>query len=229
MAHPLDNPIWTALTGPHEGLAIGRGLARQYPRDIASFAAFDAPVREAYDDLARDLPEGCEAWLLRGEDIDVPDGWERSLARTVVQMVRETPIGGATAPAIAARIVPLTPADAPAMLALAQATKPGPFAIRTHAFGHYIGVFEGARLMAMAGERLRAPGFVEVSAVAVYPEARGQGLATAMIRHMCARADYAGETPFLHAFPDNPAIALYERLGFRLRRELRLNCLATRR
>lgn len=225
MTHPLDNPIWTALTGPHAGFAIGQGLARQYPRDIASFAAFATASREAYDDLARDLPAACDAWLLRPEDLDVPDGWERLLARTVVQMVLASAIAGETAPDTEARIRPLSPADAPAMLALALATKPGPFAIRTHAFGHYIGVFIGDRLIAMAGERLRAPGFVEVSAVAVYPEARGQGLAAAMIRHMCRRAAAAGETPFLHAFPDNPAIALYERLGFRLRRELRLNCL----
>ena len=39
MAAALDNPVWHALTGPHAHLALGRGKARHYPRDIAPFSA----------------------------------------------------------------------------------------------------------------------------------------------------------------------------------------------
>jgi hypothetical protein len=35
----LDNPIWHALEGPHCRHALGPGLARHYPRDIAPFSA----------------------------------------------------------------------------------------------------------------------------------------------------------------------------------------------
>jgi hypothetical protein len=35
----LDNPVWHALTGPHAELALGRGKARHYPREIAPFSA----------------------------------------------------------------------------------------------------------------------------------------------------------------------------------------------
>jgi len=36
---PLDNPVWSALTGPHTAFAIGRGAARHYPRQVAPFFA----------------------------------------------------------------------------------------------------------------------------------------------------------------------------------------------
>ena len=37
--HPLDNPAWHALTGTHAAVALGAGLARHYPRDMAPFSA----------------------------------------------------------------------------------------------------------------------------------------------------------------------------------------------
>lgn len=219
MTHLLDNPIWNALTGPHAGVAIGTGLARRYPREIAPFCAFAEPTAAAYADIARDLPAGVDAWLLRPRHEELPPGWEEALARPVVQMVRMNDVDDPVIE-IERCFRVLDRDDAAAMVTLAEANRPGPFALRTHEFGHYIGVFANGRLTAMAGERMRVPGHVEISAVAVDPAFRGRGLAAAMIRHLCRRARERGETPFLHAWPDNPAIALYERLGFRLRREL---------
>ena len=43
----LDNPIWHTLTGPHGRHALGRGLARHYPRDIAPFSAIAEPSAAA--------------------------------------------------------------------------------------------------------------------------------------------------------------------------------------
>ena len=107
-----------------------------------------------------------------------------------------------------------------AMLELAEATNPGPFDRRTPELGVFVGVFQDARLVGMAGERFRLPGFVELSAIAVHPMARGKGLATTMIRRLSSLASARGETPFLHVFPNNPAVELYESLGFRTRAEL---------
>jgi ribosomal protein S18 acetylase RimI-like enzyme len=72
----------------------------------------------------------------------------------------------------------------------------------------------------MAGERLRLPGHVELSAICVHPEAQGQGLGGALARHVAQAAAARREVPFLHVWPDNPAKALYTRLGFRLRTTL---------
>jgi predicted GNAT family acetyltransferase len=73
----------------------------------------------------------------------------------------------------------------------------------------------------MAGERMRMPGFTEVSGVCTHPDHRGRGYAGALLRRVAQRILDRGETPFLHSYADNAgAIALYESLGFRQRRQV---------
>ncbi len=70
----------------------------------------------------------------------------------------------------------------------------------------------------MAGERLKLDGFTEVSGVCTHPDWRGRGYATGLMGLVAQRIVARGETPFLHVYAGNSgAIALYERLGFRLR------------
>jgi predicted GNAT family acetyltransferase len=116
----------------------------------------------------------------------------------------------------AANIVMLGSTDVPEMLALADAAKPGPFGSGTIDLGTYVGVRHAGtgQLIAMAGERLRIDEYVELSAIAVHPDARGRGLGRAITNHLAHAAITRSETPFLHVFPDNPAFALYNRLGF---------------
>jgi predicted GNAT family acetyltransferase len=119
------------------------------------------------------------------------------------------------------QIVPLGEADAPEMLALATLTNPGPFREQTRLMGDFFGVRREGRLAAMAGQRLRPPGHVELSGVCTHPDFRGHGLATRLSAHVTRAIIAGGKTPFLHAWKDNAgAIALYEKLGYRIRREM---------
>ncbi len=123
-------------------------------------------------------------------------------------------------------IVDLTDADAPAMLALATLTEPGPFFERTHRLGQFVGVKVDGKLIAMAGERMKPDGFTEVSGVCTDPNHRGKGYAGALMRVVAQRVAERGETAFLHSYSHNKgAIALYESLGFRLRSELSMTVL----
>ena len=89
------------------------------------------------------------------------------------------------------------------------------------------GVRAHGALAAMAGERMRLDGAVEISAVCVGPEHRGKGYAAFLVAWLVRKHREEGPMPFLHAFPDNTsAIALYERLGFTKRKTLRLTVLA---
>jgi ribosomal protein S18 acetylase RimI-like enzyme len=216
MGHALDNPVWHALTGPHAVLAFGQGRARHYPRDIAPFSAITEPTRAAYDDLAADLPAGLEARLFRPAEEAAPPGWETISSRPIVQMVAEASPDGSEGADAELAIHALGADDAADMLALAKVAEPGPFGPRTAVLGGYVGVRDPAdgRLVAMAGERFRLPGYVELSAICVHPEARGRGLGAVLTRHLLRRALARGQVPFLHVFPDNPAASLYMRLGF---------------
>lgn len=216
--NPLDNPVWHALTGPHAAFALGSGLARHYPRDIAPFSAIAEPTAAAYVDLAADLPAGSEARLFRPTDEPNPRGWETISARPIVQMVAERVV--APGPTTSDEIVPLDITDAAEMLALAEIAKPGPFGPNTVRLGNYWGIRHQGRLLAMAGERLILPGFVELSAICVHPDARGAGLGAALTMHAARSALARGSTAFLHVYPDNPAGALYARLGFSERARL---------
>jgi ribosomal protein S18 acetylase RimI-like enzyme len=212
----LDNPVWHALTGPHRSHAIGSGLARHYPRDVAPFSAIAEPTEAAYADLSADLPANAEARLFRPSVEALPDGWEELDRFPMLQMVAS---GGSNGSDSAASL--LSMADIAAMMDLVAATKHGPFGPRTPLLGRYAGIWHGDRLVAMAGERLRAPGHVELSAICVHPEARGKGYAAALTRRLMGLAFEGGEVPFLHVRRDNVgAIALYKRLGFETRREL---------
>lgn len=122
--------------------------------------------------------------------------------------------------------VTLGATDVPEMLALVELARPGPFGPQTLSLGRYIGVQDGDRLVAMAGERLHPAGFVEVSAVCTHPEYRGRGLGASLTAEVARGIFARGLTPFLHVMPDNVgARRVYEALGFAVRAEIALSVL----
>jgi ribosomal protein S18 acetylase RimI-like enzyme len=207
----LDNVIWTALTGPQAGFAEQTGRAARFQAEVAPFAGMaGGPGEWAWDDLAAVLGPGGVGTLFFVED-EVPAGWKLLDRIGLVQMVATDAFVAAPEPA--ARL--LGPADVPAMIDLVQRTRPGPYLRRTIELGTYLGVFEGDELVAMAGERMRVPGFTEISAVCTDPAHRGRGLASRLMRAVAAGIRARGETPILHASALNTtAIRLYEQLGF---------------
>lgn len=211
---PLDNPAWYALEGRQMGLALGDGRARRYRVDIDPIAAVpDEPAIESWEALAALHGSDGPLILLR-RGVELPDLFEAAFRGVVHQMVATTPIEAPSG----MTFLELGPDDDEEMLALARETNPGPFAIHTRELGRYIGVREGGRLVAMAGQRMRVPGHIEVSAVCTTPDQRGRGLAAALTAEIAARIFEAGERPFLHVLDTNEgARRIYERMGFETR------------
>jgi ribosomal protein S18 acetylase RimI-like enzyme len=112
--------------------------------------------------------------------------------------------------------VPLGAEHAAQALELALLTRPGPFGPRTIELGEYFGLFEGAELVAMAGERMAAPGLREISGVCTRPGHQGRGHARRLMLKLIRRQLLRHETPFLHVMRANEAAhGLYLRMGFR--------------
>jgi ribosomal protein S18 acetylase RimI-like enzyme len=175
----------------------------------------DAPGPDDWADAAALAGPGGMVFT-PGTDAPFPGDWEVLGRGAGVQMVAES-----LEPAADSEAVVLGPADIPDMLDLAARAKPGPFGPRTIEFGTYLGIRRDGKLVAMAGERLRPPGYTEVSAVCTDPEWRGYGFASRLSRAVAAIITARGETPFLHAVAANTnAIRLYESLGFTLRRPI---------
>ena len=93
------------------------------------------------------------------------------------------------------------------MLDLARLTQPGPFAAGAIILGSYVGIRSAGQLIAMAGERMRFPGFSEISAVCTHPEHRGRGHASSLVRALIRQIIARNETPFLHLYRENATAA----------------------
>ena len=211
----LDNPAWHSLAGPHASFAIGDDLVRQYPADVAPFVAvrtWEDP--RAWDALAELVGPGAEIGLSSTDELP-PAGWEILGRGDGVQLVQTD----ALSPRPFDEPIELGPADVPEMLGLVERNQPGPFRPRTYELGRYIGIRRDGKLIAMAGERLHPEGWTEISAVATDAEHRGQGLASRLVLDIAFHIQERGDRALLHAAATNVgAIAVYERLGFTLRR-----------
>ena len=206
MLDPLDRPVWSALTGRQSAIGVAHGAAVRFGPEYGLFAAVPDETSRSLADLAALVAAHGDVALVEPEGPPPIPGLAIRSSAVCWQMVAQepNPIG---APAFA--IEDLTEADAPQMLALATLTAPGPFFARTHQLGRFVGVKVGGELVAMAGERMRAPGHTEVSGVCTHPDHRGRGYAAGLMLEVAARNRPRGEVPFLHSYAHNTgAIAL---------------------
>ena len=218
----LDNPVWNSLNGPLKRFARTPASDRllTFDPDMNPFSGVEMSrtggASGCWAAIAEDV--GLEGFcgLFRDEVPARPVGWEDHFDGVCLQMV-----AGDLGPPSDVAIEVLGPKDAEAALELATLTEPGPFAARTTELGRFVGVRRDGRLMAMAGERFRVPGFVEISGVCTHPDVRGEGLAGALTLEVARSIRAGGDEAFLHVLEDNEnAIRLYEKLGFNVRRKV---------
>jgi ribosomal protein S18 acetylase RimI-like enzyme len=208
----FTNIIWRCLAGSQRHLTTGTEMVRRYVPGFSPLIAFADPERPDFEAIAPFCEPGtrfyCSEWSGA-----VPDGW--SLHRDAWMLVMAWDGRPAPPPDDTLGAITLTAAHVPQMVALAELTRPGPFDTRTIEFGGYVGVLDGDRLVAMAGERMHDRHLREASGICAHPDYQGRGLARRLSELVVRRILARGETPFLHVVATNArAIGLYERMGF---------------
>lgn len=216
--HPLDRAVWNALSTQQQAFGVGDARSRRFRHDIGPLAGGRDGSADAVASLAELAIPDDDISLLEPTPPAPPPGVTLELSAICLQMTIRAftaARGGDVA------FDKLGDADAADMQALAELTNPGPYRARTHTLGRFLGVREHGVLIAMAGERMRLDGFVEISAVCTHPDHQGHGLAAALMRAVGARILAEGATPFLHSYASNTgAVALYRKLGFEVRAEV---------
>ncbi|MCU1252361.1 MAG: hypothetical protein JWQ49_5390 [Edaphobacter sp.] len=214
------NPVWHALQTKHRHFAISSGEACRYPADVAPFAAVAMPSQTALQSLHSLLVPGEYVWLIGESYPAVPElSWTENLE--CLQMVLPEQV---VPPTPSPRIVPLSSADAPEMVALTDLAFPGFFRSRTCEMGSYYGVRSDGELIAMGGERITLDGYPEISGICTHPSHRGRGHAASLIWHLARYHRREGLVSWLHVSAENHhAIELYVKMGFTVVRKVKLH------
>ncbi len=219
----LDNPVWYSLTGAQRGLGTVSSRVARFDSDVAPFGGFAGePTAEDWREMVG-VAAPANRLAIVGEVGSLPPGWTATWSTGAAQMVLDESTAAGTHDELegADEASALGPSDVDEMLELVGLARPGPFLPRTVEFGGYLGIRRDGRLIAMAGERMRPPGFAEISAVATHPDYRRQGLGDRMVRLVADAIEQRGDRPFLHCAHENEtAMRLYASMGFVTRRDI---------
>jgi len=217
----LDNPFWSSLQSRHSELALRAGEATRFPADYAPFlgvANADVNASEALADLL--APE--ESVYLLGVAAKTNQDWQLEAFRPLAQMVCEAPLELIDGP----EIILLSDQHRDDVLDLTSRIYPHYFRRRTMELGRYFGIYQEGRLAAMIGERMGMDAHQEISAVCTDPDFNGRGYARRLLAFLSNDNLERNRQPFLHVSHENTrALSMYEKTGYRIRRDIPFWCL----
>ncbi len=214
--YKLDNPVWYALVETHQRFGIDYDQTRFYQPDYCPFGGFqeNANVSKAIDDYST----LTDSFFVVGE---------RPVFNATIQLINrlvceQMLLTNGTPISISENIIELKSDQQLANLhQLVNLVQPGYFRIKTPEMGRYYGIYKEGVLVAVTGERMQMDNFTEVSAVVTHPNHTRKGYAKQLVTHTTKEIIKLGKTPYLHVAASNlGAIALYQKLGFELRRQI---------
>src|SRR4029453_9817110 len=123
----------------------------------------------------------AESIFVVGVAPEPPPGWTLEPKKPVLQMVCNTRAAEGPGPSVST----MGSVQVPDMVALTDLVFPGFFRSRTLEMGSYYGIYDGAKLAAMAGERMRLDGYQELSAVCTHPDYTGRGYGQRLLGLVC--------------------------------------------
>lgn len=214
----LNNPVWYALNTGNSHLGEGNDRVKYFNSDVSPFIALRESTPDSFGELYEMLPAPQISFFASPVQLHIPAPWKIIACVHGLQFVHN---GLAVKDDRIHTTTTLSTSHIAEMVTLAKLTNPGPFNIRTIEFGHYQGIFNDTKLVAMAGQRMHAFNYAEVSAVCTHPHHTGKGYARQLLTNQINRILETSDTPYLHVKHDNNrAIDLYKSLGFSVRSDM---------
>ena len=217
MNESLINPTWYSLCETHKKYSIDYEDVKFYNPEICPFGAFTnaSKTKEALNKYAK-LTDNF--FLVSEDKTPIFDERNVKLIKKMegVQMVLENSIDFD----FTEEIVPLTENYKDEIYDLIWLVMPGYYRKRSFEMGKYFGIFKNNKLVAITGQRMQTDNWIEVSGVVTHPDFTRKGFAKQLTQFVTKEIIKVGKHPILHTTKGNPAIKLYEKLGYKLTRDM---------
>ncbi|MFZ6654362.1 GNAT family N-acetyltransferase [Undibacterium sp. TJN19] len=212
MTDILDNIVWHTLSGPHARFAQGSAMARRYVAGFPTVVAFADRETPDFAGLAPFVQTGehlyCDGW--QGP---APPSWQIEAEAVLLKLCwdADAPLADPVQEAMV-----LDARHAAQAWQLAKLSNLRPFTSRSLELGLTLGIFDAGRLIAMAGSRICAGGYAEISSVCTHPDFQGRGLAHGLVSELLRRQTQGKLKSFLRVMQAHEnTLRLYRRMGFR--------------
>ncbi|MEN8745073.1 MAG: GNAT family N-acetyltransferase [Polaribacter sp.] len=213
----LKNPVWYSLKESHNTFLRTHNDVLFYDPDICIFGAFDDSSKTSL--ALSEYGKSVEKFFLVSENqtIDI-DTKTTVLEKKILgcQMVLEHLIDTK----ISEEIVKLTEKHMDEVYDLIKLVMPGFYRKRGFEMGQFFGIFKNNKLIAISGQRMQADDFIEVSSVVTHPDYTRKGYAKQLITHTSKEILKENKLPILHTNKGNVAISLYEKIGYKITRDM---------
>lgn len=217
MNHKLANPTWYSLCETHKKWCVEFNEVKFYNPEICPFGAFldetkTAKALNAYAKLTD------EFFLVSEDQTPTFDAKHVVLDQKIegCQMVLDNLVNIE----ITEKIIPLSEKHIDEIYDLVWLVMPGYYRKQTFNMGNFFGIFKDEKLISITGQRMQTDAYIEVSSVVTHPNHTRKGYAKQLTAYVTKEILKTGKTPILHTTKGNPAIKLYEKLGYKLTRDM---------
>lgn len=213
----LKNPVWYSLSETQEKFAVEFNNVKFYHPDICSFGSFinEGDTFEALNEYAKLK----DSFFLVSENKTPTFDKDKIVLNKKIEGVQMV-LNQLADIEITEEIIPLSNEYINQIYDLVWLVMPGYYEKRSFEMGDFFGIFKENKLVAVTGQRMQCDDWTEISAVVTHPEFTRRGLAKQLIVHTTKEILKQNKAPILHTEKVNPAIGLYEKLGFKITRDM---------
>lgn len=213
----LKNPVWFSLNETHKKFVIDYDGVQFYHPEVCTFGAFTdvSKTKNAINEYSK-LTE--KFFLVSGYEMPQIDSNRVVLEKKIegCQMVLEQ-LADVT---LTEQIITLTEKHSAEIYDLIWLVMPGYYQKKSFEMGEFFGIFKAGKLVSISGQRLQTNDFIEVSAVVTHPNYTRRGYAKQLVAHTTKEILKSNKRPVLHTNKGNSAIPLYEKLGYKVTRDM---------